>query len=239
MEAKAALEAASEDLVLDRTSDQELEYSSIMSGQVIDPEEACFERRGRSEAWKTPSMVNYVARFGNYRKHGLDYNGALYVLRTLLNYDYLWNNIRVLGGAYGCSSLFAANGNAGFTSYRDPKLLETNDVYKNIPGYVRNYSADEREMTQAVIGAAGILDTPLTPYMKGALDLTCFLTGYTTADRQKERDDVIDCTPEKIRALAPIIEAVLSDGAMCAVGNASAIEAHEEAWDRAEALYRA
>ena len=237
-EARTALESTLADLTCTYGSEDKEEYESTMAGSVVDPEEADFVARGRSEAWKTPSMVNYVARFGNYRKRGLDYSGALYVLRTLLNYDYLWNNIRVLGGAYGCSSLFAANGNSGFTSYRDPKLLETNEVYENIVRYVQEFDADEREMTKSVIGAVGVLDTPLTPAMKGAQDLACYLTGYTTRDRQKERDEVIDCTAGDIRSLAKIIETILAEGAMCAVGSAAAIEAHEDVWDRSEPLYR-
>ena len=180
-----------------------------------------------------------MSRFGNFKNHGLQYSGALLVLRTLLNYDYLWNNIRVLGGAYGCSSAFSANGNSGFTSYRDPKLLETDEVYKGIAEYARRYDADEREMTKAVIGAVGVLDAPMTPYTRGMADLTAYLTGYTDEDIQRQRDEVIDCTPEAIQMLALIIEAVMSDGALCAIGSAAAIEETGDAWDRAEALFHA
>ncbi len=241
-EAQAALASRADKLHPQGSAQDEERYEQTMacgSQAVEEASETCFRAAPRREAWKTPSMVNYVARFGNFKRHGLKYSGALLVLRTLLNYDYLWNNIRVLGGAYGCSSAFSMNGNSGFTSYRDPKLLETDEVYKGIAEYARRYTADEREMTKAVIGAVGVLDTPMTPYTRGMADLTAYLTGYTDEDIQRQRDEVIDCTPESIHALAPIIEAVMSDGALCAIGSAAAIEEHEGAWDRAEALFHA
>ena len=76
-------------------------------------------------------QVQYVARTGNYMKAGFDYTGALQVLKTILSYDYLWNNVRVKGGAYGCMCGFSGvDGDAFFTSYRDPNLSETNQIYE-------------------------------------------------------------------------------------------------------------
>ena len=241
-QARTVIAGCVDELQPSRSEQDETEYAQIMArnaGAAEDAGETCFKAACRREAWKTPSMVNYVARFGNFKNHGLQYSGALLVLRTLLNYDYLWNNIRVLGGAYGCSSTFSANGNSGFTSYRDPKLLETDEVYKGIAEYARRYDADEREMTKTVIGAVGVLDAPMTPYTRGMADLTAYLTGYTDEDIQRQRDEVIDCTPEAIQMLAPIIEAVMADGALCAIGSAAAIEETGDAWDRAEALFHA
>ena len=75
----------------------------------------------------------------------------------ILSYDYLWNNVRVKGGAYGCSSSFLRTGDSYFTSYRDPNLGKTNDVYNKIPDYIRNFKADEREMTKYIIGAVSAI----------------------------------------------------------------------------------
>ena len=82
----------------------------------------------KREAFTSASMVNYVARYGNFKNHGFQYTGVLKILKVLLSYDYLWNHIRVQGGAYGCMAVFGRTGNAGFTSYRDPKLMETDAV---------------------------------------------------------------------------------------------------------------
>lgn len=180
---------------------------------------------GRHEVFTAATMVNYVARFGNFKSHGYEYTGALPVLKVLLNYNYLWNNIRVLGGAYGCSSIFGMSGGMGFSSFRDPNLLKTDETFKNVAQFVETYEADEREMTKAVIGAISELDTPLTPLMKGMRALSAFFSKVTEEDRQKTRDEVLSVTPDAVRALAPVIKAALSDDCVCALaGEASAKE---------------
>lgn len=191
----------------------------------------------KREAFTSASMVNYVARYGNFRNHGFQYTGVLKILKVLLSYDYLWNHIRVQGGAYGCMAVFGRTGNAGFTSYRDPKLMETDAVYDGIVDYVKNYTANEREMTKAVIGAISELDTPLTPLSAGLLALSAYYTGVSDEDLQRERNEILNCKVEDIRALAPLLEAVLSDGAKTAVGNAGLILANKEAFTEVEALF--
>ena len=85
-----------------------------------------------NEGFRTPSTVQYVARVGNFKEVG-NYTGAFQVFAMALRYDYLWMQVRVLGGAYGCMSNFTRNGNVYFVSYRDPNLEKTMDVYMNIP----------------------------------------------------------------------------------------------------------
>lgn len=194
-------------------------------------------RETGKEAFISASMVNYVARFGNFRAHGFDYTGALAVLRVLMNYSYLWNNIRVLGGAYGCSAIFGNTGTAGFTTFRDPNLKKSDEVFLGIPEYIRNYEADEREMTKAVIGAISEKDTPLTPLGKGLRALSAYLGNVTEEERQKARNEILDITVEDIRALAPLIEAVISDGDVCALANESKAKEEAEYFDTIEPLY--
>ena len=93
----------------------------------------------------------------------------------MLGYDYLWKNIRVQGGAYGCMSGFAKNGDSYFVTYRDPHLSRSIDVFKEASEYLRNFEADERTITQFVIGAISDIDTPKTPSAKGAYGLTAYL----------------------------------------------------------------
>ena len=95
-----------------------------------------------NEGFKTSGKVQYVARVGNFKKHGYDYTGSLQVLKTILSYDYLWIKIRLQGGAYGTMCGFVRNGNSYFVSYRDPNLSETNEVYKNLPEYIEGFDAD-------------------------------------------------------------------------------------------------
>lgn len=96
---------------------------------------------GRNEGFMDASKVQYVSRAGNFKKAGFAYTGALRILKVVLSYDYLWINVRVKGGAYGCGSGFMRKGNAYFSSYRDPNLEKTNEIYDHIPDYIRNFTA--------------------------------------------------------------------------------------------------
>ena len=188
------------------------------------------------EAFTTAGMVNYVARFGNFRAHGYDFSGSMSVLRTILNYDYLWNNIRVLGGAYGCGALFGNTGIAGFYTFRDPNLSASDSIFLKLPEYLRSFDADEREMTKSVIGTISEQDTPMTPLGKGLRGLSCYMGHITYERRQKTRDEILSVTPEDIRALAPVIEAVFSDESVCAIACESKAKEEADYFDRTEPL---
>lgn len=95
------------------------------------------------------------------------YSGSMNVLKNVLGNEYLWNNVRVKGGAYGCMCGFAPSGNGYFTSYRDPNLAKTYDIYANAADYVRSLALDDRELTKYIIGAVGAIDLPMTASMKG------------------------------------------------------------------------
>ncbi len=184
--------------------------------------------RKRNEGLKTSSRVNYVARCGNFRTAGYEYTGALKILQVILSYDYLWLNLRVKGGAYGCMSGFGRSGEGYFVSYRDPNLKETNQVYEGIVKYLEDFNPDERDMTKYVIGTISSLDVPLTPSVKGSRGLSACLSGVTEEMMQKERDEILGAKKEDIRALAKLIQAVLDTGSLCAVGNEEKIEANRE-----------
>ena len=191
----------------------------------------------KNEGFLDASQVQYVSRAGNFVKRGFSYTGALRILKVILSYDYLWLNVRVKGGAYGCMSGFMRNGDSYFTSYRDPNLGKTNEIYEKTPGYLKNFDADERDMTKYIIGTISDLDTPLNPSAKGSRSLSAYLTGVTYADVQKERDEVINAEPENIRALADLIEAVLADHNLCVIGNEDAVKKEKALFDTIEKLY--
>lgn len=174
----------------------------------------------RNEGFLSSSGVQYVAQCGNYRDAGLTYTGALRVLKLLLSYDYLWIELRVKGGAYGCMSGFGKSGESYFVSYRDPHLKKTLEVYRGIPDYLRSFDADEREMTKYIIGTVSEMDVPLPPAARGSRSLTAYLCHVTEEMLQKERDEVLTARPEDIRALASYAEAILSAGSVCVVGGA-------------------
>ena len=190
----------------------------------------------KNEGFTTSGQVQYVARTGNFRKKGYEYTGALDILKVALSYDYLWMNLRVKGGAYGCMSGFKRSGESYFVSYRDPHLKRTLEVYEGIPEYVRTFQADEREMTKYIIGTISGKDVPRTPQMQGSISKTAYFCGITEAMMQKERDQILNADVEDIRNLAPLVEAILSDDAVCVVGSETAIEKEREIFKEIKSL---
>lgn len=190
----------------------------------------------KNEGFKDASQVQYVCQAGNFKEAGYAYSGALRVLKGILTCDYLWNQIRVLGGAYGCGCSFAQSGDTAFSSYRDPKLARTLSVYKNAPDYIRAFQADEREMTKYIIGTVNELDVPLNPLAKGNRSLAAYLTGISYEDVQKERDEILTVQPEQIVAQADLVEAVLAQNYICVIGSEQMVEQEKEPFLHIEQL---
>ena len=190
-----------------------------------------------NEGFKTASQVQYVATAGNYKERGLEFKGDLYVLQSIFSYEYLWLNVRVKGGAYGCMCAFARSGNAYFASYRDPNLMETYNIFKKAPEYVRTFDAEERDMTKYVIGAISRLDAPLSPSAEGAFSFAAYLMGITNEDLQRERDEVLAANVASIRDLAPYVEAAVDGGLICAIGNEDKISAAKDNFKVVESVF--
>ncbi len=186
------------------------------------------ERRVRNEGFKTSAKIQYVARCGNFREKGYEYTGALRVLRTIMSYEYLWSNVRVVGGAYGCSASFGRNGDTNFVSFRDPHLKRTLNVYEGIPAYLESFTVDQRDMTKYVIGTISEMDTPLNPSALGGRSCSAYLSGVTVELLQKEREQVLNASQEDIRALAPITQAALDSSCICVLGNEEKLEAESD-----------
>jgi len=191
----------------------------------------------KNEGFTSSSQVQYVCRAGNYRKKGLKPTGALRVLKVMMGYDYLWLNIRVKGGAYGCMNSFGRTGDSYFVSYRDPNLENTIEVYKRAAEYIENFKADERTMTQFVIGAVSDMDVPMTPAMKGTFSLGAYLTKLSYEEMQQERDELLSTQPENIRALAAYIRAFMEDDCLCVIGNEDKIKANAGLFQHIEPLF--
>ena len=177
----------------------------------------------KNEGFTDASAIQYVSRTGSFAKHGYKYSGYINVLKMILSYDYLWMNVRVKGGAYGCSNTFYRTGEVLLASYRDPNLRKTNEVYEGIPAYLRQFTADEREMTKYIIGTLGGIDTPMNPEAKGYRSLTAYLKGISEEEIQRERDEILSATEADICGLADMMEAVLSDENFCVIGNENTI----------------
>ena len=194
------------------------------------------EETQKNEGFKTAGKVQYVARVGNFASHGMAYSGINKVVKTILSYDYLWNEVRVKGGAYGVMCGFGDDGNGYMVSYRDPNLAETNDVYEAVPGYLKNFAADERDMMKYIIGTVSDLDTPLTPRAKGRRSYLAYMTDVTSEDAQRERDEVLAADADKVKEVAKTVDAILKDGYICVLGSEEKVKSAEHLFDTIRVL---
>lgn len=198
-------------------------FASTLFEETYDFNKFEFTQDKLNEGFKTSSQVQYVARVGNFADK-YEYTGAFNVFGMALRYDYLWTKVRVVGGAYGCMSGVKMDGTMYFTSYRDPNLEATMEVYDNIVNYLEQLSLTEEELTKYIIGAIGMMDTPLTPREKGERSFNCYIRGVTYDMLVKERHEVLSVTMEDIKNLLPIIKYVLSQNSLCTIGNEKKIE---------------
>ncbi len=191
----------------------------------------------RNEGFKTSSKVQYVARCGNFMDAGYEYTGAFQILRVILGYEYLWQNVRVKGGAYGCISNFNRLGEVYFSSYRDPNLEKTNAVYEAVVDYIRNFSVSERDMTKYIIGTMSNLDQPLTPVAKGDRSMNLYMNHVSAEMIREERNQVLDATPEDIRALADLVQVALACNQFCVIGSEDKVEEQKDLFMEVKNLF--
>lgn len=205
--------------------------------EQVQPRPYDFTIAALNEGLMTSGKVQYVAKGANFRKLGYQYHGSLKVLETILRYDYLWNKIRVQGGAYGAFAQFRRNGNMVLGSYRDPNLGETLAVYDQTPQYLRSFDVSEREMTKYVIGTMSQLDTPLTPPMKGDVAAECYIRKITQAMIQQERDEILSTGKAGIQKLAGLIDAAMQQNYLCVLGSEEKICANKDTFKQIRNIF--
>ena len=236
-----------ENLMIDYTG-SEKEYEGLedltkeLAGR-LGQEKAAGERfhpvlTGKKEGYPTSAQVQYVCRAGNYIRKGLPYTGALRVLKVMMGYDYLWNRVRVKGGAYGCMCSFGRSGDSYFVSYRDPNLAKTIETFEEAAAYIGAFEADDRTMTQFIIGAVSDLDIPMTPAVKGAYSLSAYLSEMELEQLQKERDELLAVDQQVIRGLSRYLDGFMEDDCLCVVGNEEKIREQETLFEKIEPLFR-
>lgn len=186
------------------------------------------EPENLKEAILTASKVQYVMTGYNLNHLGQQWNGKLLVLNQILSTDFLYNQIRVIGGAYGGFSRISQDGTMVFGSYRDPNLRNTLEVYERAGDYVSEFEADESSMTRYIIGTIAGMDGPMTPQQKGSSAFKNLFTGRTPAMQQKERDEVLSTRAEDIRMFGMVIKEMAARKVICVYGNTDKIQAEKE-----------
>ncbi len=183
-----------------------------------------FDLSKQNEGFMTPSDVQYVSKGFRFKDFGYDYNGNMLVLKQLLNLDYLWNSVRVKGGAYGCRMHISTTGDFIVASYRDPNLKNTFAVYDNIDQYLSGLDIEE-DFYKYVIGTIGTLDKPLSSYQRAKIALVRYLNHVTNEEVQKNRDEVILAKLEDIKNYQEMARKISEQNMLCVVGNESSIKA--------------
>lgn len=209
-------------------------FSNNLRNEKLQSYKYSFDSSKINEGIMTPSKVQYVAKGGDLKKAGYTSTGKLSVLQNILQSGYLWNNIRIKGGAYG-TSMDINNSSIVFSSYRDPNLKETIDTINKIPEYLKNFNVDEKEMTNYVIGAVGKADNAndmlskiMGPAADGILADNFYISGTKQSDLQKEREELISTKVEDIRNFAPVMDALLKQNYLTVVGGETKIKENEK-----------
>lgn len=184
-----------------------------------------FEPGSQSEGLTFPGQVNYVAKGANLKALGFEPTGGTAVAIKHLNTTYLWDKVRVQGGAYGGSSgLDPFAGTFAFTSYRDPNLVDTLDVYDKASAFLRD-GVGEQDLVRSVIGVIGSVDTYRLPDAKGFTSLVWELSGDSEDARQKRRDEILGASNRDFKALAEALDQVARQGQVVVLGSETAIKA--------------
>ena len=173
-----------------------------------------------NEGFLTASNVQHVGKGANLYDLGFKYSGQFEVLKALLRTGFLWDRVRVHGGAYGSGNSFnILTGDYSLLSYRDPNLTETLDVYDEIANFLNALDLTSEELTKIIIGCVGKMDPPLTADLKGKSSMIDHLTGRTHERKQKIREELLSTKLEDLKGYASLFEKIRDNGHVCALGN--------------------
>lgn len=172
-----------------------------------------------------PSEVSYNAKTMNLALTDFEYDGALQVLSHIVRYDYLWNKVRVLGGAYGCTmQVSGVTKEITFGSFRDPNCKNTYSAYDELSKYLNEFNPSTSEFNSYLIGAIGAFDQPASNSVLINNADTNYLCGISDDDRIKVKKEMIETTASKIKSYAKLFDEFASNGTCYTIGNQNKIE---------------
>ncbi|XP_010269115.1 PREDICTED: presequence protease 2, chloroplastic/mitochondrial [Nelumbo nucifera] len=182
-----------------------------------------------NEAVVIPTQVNYVGKAANIYDTGYQLNGSAYVISKYISNTWLWDRVRVSGGAYGGFCEFDTHsGVFTYLSYRDPNLLKTVEVYDGTANFLRELEMDDDALTKAIIGTIGDVDSYQLPDAKGYSSLLRYLLGVAEDERQKRREEILSTRLKDFKEFADAIEAVKDKGVVVAVASPDDVAAANE-----------
>jgi len=213
------------------------ELSEIFPESAPPIAELEFPAADANEGFMSASTIQYVGKGANLYELGYEFSGQWAVLKSLLSSSYLWDRVRVQGGAYGCMNTFdSLTGDYSIVSYRDPNLEETLKAYDRVCDFLATLDLSKEELTKNIIGCVGRLDPPLSADRKGNIAMIEQLTGKTYEMKQQRRDELLSTTLEDLRGFAPLFEKIRDNGKICVLGGEEKIKASEPLFDQVEKL---
>jgi Zn-dependent M16 (insulinase) family peptidase len=172
-----------------------------------------------------PAQVNYIGKGVNLYRLGYEAHGSIVPILNYLQTTWLWERVRVHGGAYGAFGMFdRRSGIFAYLSYRDPNLLATLDNFDQTSQFLRHLELSDDELEKAIIGAIGLVDAYLLPDAKGSASMMRYLTGDTDERRQQMRDEILSTTVQDFRRFGEVLEQVNTHGAVVVLGSREAID---------------
>ncbi|MBU8892482.1 MAG: insulinase family protein [Bacteroidales bacterium] len=190
-----------------------------------------FDLTKKNEGLMSASKVQYVIKGYDFKKLDYEWDGKMRVLNQILSREWVRNQVRVIGGAYGGFTGFSQSGNVYFASYRDPNLRETLDNYDASPEFLQKFEADENEMTRFIIGTISRMDRPTTASQRGSIAVSRYFRKTTIEELKTERNAVLNTTAEDIKSFEKMVSDILSQNAICVYGNTDKIKENKELFD--------
>lgn len=212
-------------------------FSNQLNHQKLKIQNYHFDKQAQNEGLLSPSEVQYVASAYNFFQLGYHYTGSLRVLKTIAATNYLWEKIRIQGGAYTGIARVDRKGIMTFISYRDPNLVETLSVFDQAGDYFKNFTVSQKEMSRYIIGTIGELDVPLTPQMRGERATANYISKVTPDDIQREREEIFQTTVEDIQRLGNLVSDVVKQKNFCVLGNEGKIKENKEVFKKLVYLF--
>ncbi|MBF7095786.1 insulinase family protein [Alkalibacter mobilis] len=199
-----------------------------LSDDLKEKADLTFEKGALNEGIATPGKVLYVGKAYNTKLLGFDYKASMQVAKTILSTDYLWNKVRVQGGAYGAFFSAGRSGAIFMGSYRDPNLTPTLETFDKAHEYLNGLEISRTELDKYIIGTISGLDTPMTPSMKGLVSTGNYFRNVDDDMLQKERTEILDCDLTALKDAAMQIKAAMEQNYICVLGDENKIRKEEK-----------
>ncbi len=191
---------------------------------------------GAAEGILIPADVGFAALCGDLDQVGLPYSGTGLVAAQMLTFGYLWDNVRVKGGAYGTGLTVRQDGYAAFSSYRDPRCGQTLDCFNGAGEALRAFCASGEAPDKYIISTIGGMEPVLTPRAEGAQAAVMYFSGRTQADRQRLRTEALHTTVDQLRDFSRVLDELCRQSVVCVIGGQGALDGCGDKLDRRESL---